>query len=95
MRTSSTMPMTSSSSANEADEDEDRRCSGAKQHEAMDRCVPPTERFAARLVGLFSAMEHATGRTGPLITTSANASDISSVRGIRCPAAGPSDSRVT
>ena len=52
----------------------------------------------SRLQGLgrpISVMEHATGHTGPLITTSAIASDISSVGGIRCPVAGPSDSRVT
>ena len=40
-------------------------------------------------------MEHETGHTGQLIITSVDASDISSVGGIRCPVAEPRGSRVT
>jgi RNA-directed DNA polymerase len=41
-----------------------------------------------------SAMAHEAGHTGRLITTSASASDTSSVGGIRFPVAGPNDSQV-
>jgi hypothetical protein len=44
---------------------------------------------------VYCAMEHRVGHTKRLIITSADAPDISSVGGIRYPAAEPNDSLVT